>query len=95
MLEHEETTMSKAIGIREAIPHFARLIKEVENGEEVIITRRGLPVATIMPFERAEAVKRKLAYLRTVELSAQLANSDFDAQKLAREAREELEARAR
>lgn len=87
--------MSKAIGIREAIPQFTRLIKEVEKGEEVIITRRGVPIATIMPFERAEAVKRKLAYLRTVELSAELANSGLDAQKLAREAREDLESRAR
>lgn len=85
--------MSKAIGIREAIPRFTRLIKEVEQGEEVIITRRGVPVATIMPFAATQALKRKLAYLRTVELSGELEDVDTDAQTLARAAREELEAR--
>ncbi|GBC76182.1 hypothetical protein HRbin07_00379 [bacterium HR07] len=85
--------MGKSVGIREAIPQFTRLLKEVERGEEIIITRRGVPVALIVPFERAESVKRKLAYLRTVELSAKLQDLAVDAQTLVKEAREDLEAR--
>lgn len=85
--------MSKSIGIREAIPQFTKLLKEVERGEEIVITRRGVPIATIMSYEAAQAIRRKLAYLRTVELSAQLQNVGVDAQTLAKEARADLEAR--
>lgn len=85
--------MSKSIGVREAIPQFTKLLKEVERGEEIIITRRGVPVAIIVPFAMAESVKRKLAYLRTVELSAELQDVAIEAQTLVRRAREDLEAR--
>ncbi|MFQ5954533.1 MAG: type II toxin-antitoxin system Phd/YefM family antitoxin [Kiloniellales bacterium] len=48
--------MIHQIGIREANLHLSRYIAAVERGEEVIITRRGRPVARLMPVPK----KRKL-----------------------------------
>lgn len=44
--------MSKRIhrvGIDEAKTHLSRLLREVENGDEVILERGGRPIARIMP----------------------------------------------
>lgn len=44
--------MGKVIGLREADQAFARCIREVEAGEEITITRKGRPVARIVPVRR-------------------------------------------
>ena len=41
--------MRKA-GIREARQYFSVLISEVKNGEEIVITDRGEPVARLTPY---------------------------------------------
>jgi prevent-host-death family protein len=41
--------MSKTISLREANQAFSRCIREVEAGEEITITRRGEPVARLVP----------------------------------------------
>jgi prevent-host-death family protein len=41
--------MGKTITLREANQAFSRCIPEVEAGEEITITRRGQPVARIVP----------------------------------------------
>ncbi|MBF0190459.1 MAG: type II toxin-antitoxin system prevent-host-death family antitoxin [Magnetococcales bacterium] len=41
--------MEQRISLREANQHFSRYIKVVEAGKEVIITRRGEPVAKLTP----------------------------------------------
>jgi prevent-host-death family protein len=38
------------IGAFEAKTHFSQLIAEVEKGQDYIVTRRGKPVAKIVPF---------------------------------------------
>ena len=44
--------MSKTISLREANQAFSRCIREVEAGEEITITRRGEPVARLVPVRR-------------------------------------------
>jgi prevent-host-death family protein len=44
--------MTKTITLREANQAFSRCIREVEAGEEITITRRGEPVARIVPIRR-------------------------------------------
>lgn len=64
--------MSKIIGLREANQAFARCIREVEAGEEITITRKGRPVARIVPVsqkrvltpEQEAARARALAMMR-------------------------------
>jgi prevent-host-death family protein len=41
--------MSKTITLREANQNFSRCIREVEAGEEYVITRNGTAVARLMP----------------------------------------------
>ena len=41
--------MTKTLTLREANQTFARCIREVEAGEEFVITRKGQPVARLIP----------------------------------------------
>jgi prevent-host-death family protein len=41
--------MMKTVGLYEAKTHLGELISEVENGETLIVTRRGVPVARVTP----------------------------------------------
>jgi prevent-host-death family protein len=41
--------MAKTVTLRDANQQFARCIREVEAGEEFVITRNGNPVARLVP----------------------------------------------
>jgi prevent-host-death family protein len=41
--------MSKTVTLRDANQNFARYVREAAGGEEFIITRRGQPVARLVP----------------------------------------------
>ncbi|HKQ49518.1 MAG TPA: type II toxin-antitoxin system prevent-host-death family antitoxin [Phycisphaerae bacterium] len=65
MIEHEST-----VGAYDAKTNFSKLLERVEGGEEITITRHGLPVARMVPVhqkktreERRKAIEaiRKLA----------------------------------
>ena len=58
--------MIHRIGIREANQHLSRYIAAVERGEEVIITRRGQPVARLMPVTKKRQLtpEQKAAWKR-------------------------------
>lgn len=43
--------MDKEVALREANQQFARYVRAVEAGESFIITRRGKPVARLVPVE--------------------------------------------
>ncbi len=58
----------RTVSAREANQQFSRLLGEVADGEEVVITRRGRPVATLAPYrgqpmtpEREAAIEHLLA----------------------------------
>lgn len=44
--------MTRTVNLREAKTHFAELIERVRNGEAVIITRAGKPVAILSAVAR-------------------------------------------
>ncbi len=44
--------MTKTVTLRDANQQFARHIREVEAGEDFVITRNGKPVARLMPVAR-------------------------------------------
>ncbi|MFA5884133.1 MAG: type II toxin-antitoxin system Phd/YefM family antitoxin [Acidimicrobiia bacterium] len=46
------------VGVHEAKTHLSRLLTRVAAGEDVVITRSGLPVARLVPVERTG--RRKL-----------------------------------
>jgi prevent-host-death family protein len=47
--------MTKSVGVHEAKTHLSRLLEDVAAGEEVVITRRGEAVATLVPVRPAAA----------------------------------------
>jgi len=47
------------IGAFEAKTHFSRIIEEVERGADYVITKRGKPVAKIIPFEKEKEMTRE------------------------------------
>lgn len=62
--------MKQLINIREANQHLSRYIDAVQDGNEIIITRRGLPVAKLsaigrsMKLNDAQKAARKRSYAR-------------------------------
>ena len=60
----------RSVSAREANQHFSALLARVEEGEEVVVTKRGRPVAVLKPYEppeltpeRKEAIARLMAML--------------------------------
>jgi prevent-host-death family protein len=45
--------MTKSVGVHEAKTHLSRLLEEVAAGEDVVITRRGEAVASLVPVRSA------------------------------------------
>jgi prevent-host-death family protein len=57
----------RSVSAREANQAFSRLLRETEGGEELVITRRGGPVAKLVPYRRPEmAPERKAAIERAL-----------------------------
>lgn len=53
----------ESANIHEAKTHLSRLVDRAANGEEIIISKAGKPVAKLVPY-RAEAGPRKPGYWR-------------------------------
>lgn len=69
--------MPHQISLREANQHLSRYVRSVEQGEEVVITRRGKPVARLVPVEgrrklSAEQLAALERSLRRMERGADL-----------------------
>lgn len=45
--------------------HLSHLLDQVEAGDEVVITRRGLPIARITPVEKPKLPVKSLAEFRS------------------------------
>jgi len=60
--------MAQSIGAFEAKTHFSEIIEKAERGEDFIITRRGKPVAKIIPFEQEKEMTFKEAVEQLIEM---------------------------
>ena len=60
--------LSQEIGAFEAKTHFSKILKEVKNGNDYIITMRGEPVAKIIPFTQEKQMTRKEAIEAMIEM---------------------------
>jgi prevent-host-death family protein len=45
----QEHLVQRSVSAREANQQFARILRDVEAGTEILVTRRGRPVARIVP----------------------------------------------
>jgi len=57
----------RMVGAREANQQFARLLREAEEGNEIIITRNNQPVARLAPYTTEGDEKRRLAAWRRMK----------------------------
>jgi len=55
--------MAQSIGAFEAKTHFSQILDKAERGEDFVITKRGKPVAKIIPFEQ----KKEMTYKEAVD----------------------------
>jgi prevent-host-death family protein len=51
----------KHVSAREANQHFAQVLSSVEAGEQVVVTKRGKPVAVISPYRGETSEQRRAA----------------------------------
>jgi prevent-host-death family protein len=63
----------RSIGAFEAKTHFSALLEQVEEGNEIIITKHGKPVAKLSPIEpqkisREEAIEKIEKFLNERQL---------------------------
>ncbi|HPD29647.1 MAG TPA: type II toxin-antitoxin system prevent-host-death family antitoxin [Phycisphaerae bacterium] len=58
------------VGAHEANVHFYELLKRVEKGEEVTITRHGSPVARLVPVKQSVASEERTASIRRWQKSS-------------------------
>jgi prevent-host-death family protein len=63
--------MQRSVTAREANQQFSRILRDVEAGTEILVTRRGRPVARIVPVQPSAArqltPEQEAAHARTVE----------------------------
>ena len=58
----------RQIGAFEAKTHFSQIIEQVSHGEDFIITRRGKPVAKIIPFKQEQEMTFQEAIAQLKEM---------------------------
>jgi len=56
----------KHVTAREANQHFAKVLSAVENGEQVVISKRGKPVAVMSPYKPALDAEHQAAVERMI-----------------------------
>lgn len=69
------------VGSFEAKTHFAELLSRAERGEEITITRRGKPVARLVPADRGHDVAAACAAaerIRTLARTLKLGPFDWE-----------------
>ncbi|MBU2602414.1 MAG: type II toxin-antitoxin system prevent-host-death family antitoxin [Actinobacteria bacterium] len=75
----------REVGIREARAEITSLLEAAEAGEDVIITRRGIPMARLVAISGEPA--RRIAFPSRVELRRSLPSSDRPSSRLIRDTR--------
>jgi prevent-host-death family protein len=61
-----------SVGSFEAKTNFSALLERVERGEQIIITRRGKPVARLVPMAPPKKVSDAMAKLRELRKGSTL-----------------------
>jgi prevent-host-death family protein len=51
------------VGLREANMHFSKYVKLVRQGQEVVVTERGAPIAVIKPLAREAGPEQRVRLL--------------------------------
>jgi prevent-host-death family protein len=85
--------MQLTLGVTEAKNRLTGLLRQAEDGKEILITRDNRPAAVLVSAAKYNRMKRQLAVARLRELRQALVGSGLDARDLYEESRRELEGR--
>lgn len=85
--------MSKVVNVVEAKNKLTQLIRCVERGDDVTITKNGEPAAMLVSVKAYDRLRRQAAANRLRELRDELKGSGLNAQEIYRESRRQLEER--
>jgi prevent-host-death family protein len=83
----KEEYLMITIGAFEAKTHLSALLEKVAQGEEVIITRRGRPVARLVPEKGQQRLERREVIQRLQSLAARQRLNGLDWKELRDEGR--------
>lgn len=83
---------STTVNVAEGKKGFSRLIREaMERNKEVVVTKRGKPVAVILSYEEYQRSKRVEGYRKIAEARAAFLRAGVRADEVFRESRRQLE----
>lgn len=82
------------VNIAEGKKGFSRLVQDAHNNnEEIVVTKRGKPMAVIISYENYHQSKRLEGYRKIMESREAFSSAGVFAKDIYREVKEELERR--
>jgi prevent-host-death family protein len=94
MVNEESSMKTTTISIAEGKKGFSRLIQDTQKKRgETVITKRGKPVAVIMPYEEYKHSKRIEGYRKIMEARGTLLKTGLTADEVFKESKKQLEKR--
>ena len=86
---------ASTVSIAEGKKGFSRLIEDThKNKEESIVTKRGKPIAVIVPFEEYQRSKRVEGFRKILEAREVFLKTGLTADDVIKESRKQLEKRS-
>jgi len=87
--KHPEPTI---VSVAEGKKRFSSLMRDAfEDNKEFIVTKRGKPVAVIIPYEEYKHSKRLEGYRKILEARESFLKTDVSADDVHRESKKQLE----
>jgi prevent-host-death family protein len=83
---------STSVSIADGKKSFSRLVEDAhKKKEETIVTKRGKPVAVIVPYEEYKHSKRVEGYRKIMEARAAFLKAGVEAEEIYKESKKQLE----
>lgn len=85
---------TKIVTISDGKKYFTGLIKEsVAKNEDIVITKRGHPVAALLPYKEYTDLKKLRTYQKMLEISKKMQKTGIKAKDVYAASKRELEGR--
>jgi prevent-host-death family protein len=85
---------STSVSVAEGKKGFSRLINDaLEKKEEIVVTKRGKPVAVIIPYAEYQHSKRIEGYKKIMEARRVFLKTNISSEEIYKESRRQLEGR--
>jgi len=85
---------STTVSVAEGKKGFSRLIQDAfEKKEEIVVTKRGKPVAVILPYEEYQHSKKLEGYRKIIAARETFLKTGLSADEIFKESRKQLEKR--